>query len=134
MRGWHDQALQLRAQGLSIRQIAAEVGMSRGPVGELFKPRTFPPCGECGEPVSSSQSVVCHACYRANSVATRKRIVEMWAAGATWPEIGEELGWTRNRVSAEVSRIRRMAPDLLPHRYGDERRRNMAAARWGKAA
>jgi hypothetical protein len=79
------------------------------------------------------RSEACQACSERQAASVRQGIVEMWAAGMTWGEIGRELGWTKNHLSAEIGRMRRMGYDL-PHRRTLEQRTRIREGRWGKAA
>lgn len=53
----------------------------------------------------------------------RERVVVLWRDGLTMLEICEVIGWTRNSLGGEISRMRQAGYDL-PYRYA---RRKVAA-------
>lgn len=133
-----DEALRLKAEGMSVRQISVRLGVPRATVGDWVKSRRA--CPECGGEMGGHGHRYdrCGECRTAALKAvTRERaeqIAEWWAEGLTWTEIRQRLGWSANRMSREMGRMRQYWPGLIPHRYSEERRRNQREARWGKAA
>jgi hypothetical protein len=91
MSDWKIEAEKLRTEGLTIREIAARVGKSRGVVGEHFKPHYC----ECGNRRMHHRTR-CRDCWRALEAASRQRrlgrIAGMYNAGLPLREIAKALG------------------------------------------
>lgn len=114
MKDWKSEADLLRAEGLSIRQIAARVGKSRAVVGEHFKPAR---CA-CGN-VRDAGAQACHSCYDRERAAAHERyialIVEMYVAGVPISEMAERMGTTRGGLNDGINKARKRG--LIGYRY-----------------
>jgi DNA-binding CsgD family transcriptional regulator len=114
---WQVEAERLRAEGLSIRQIAERVGRARATVGEHFKP-TRCTCGtRCGHRFTR-----CNQCRLTADAAARETaedtLIRMWRSGARRREIAAATGYTVGTVDARVSVLRGQGVDL-PYRRPD---------------
>lgn len=71
-------------------------------------------CTECGEPVSkgATANTLCSACRSKAKHERALRIEQWWAEGRTLKEIGERLGWGRNRLTSEMCALRKVGYDL----------------------
>jgi hypothetical protein len=138
-------AQRLRDEGLLLREIAEEMGLSgtraawrlvnpeRVHEQELARnaykrqwekeaPRGN--CEDCGDELGIDSARrghrTCRTCYelrRAEVVDERaRRIVEWWAEGLTLKEIATKLGWTLGHIAQEFDRLREKGYDL-PYRY-----------------
>lgn len=115
---WRKDADVLRANGMSIREIATAVGMSRSIVGSHFCPSR---CG-CGK-TKHRKNARCIDCHRAHAKWVIDRRIElvagMWLDG--WPilDIAEALGRARQTGGAgpEMQEARRRG--LIGWRYSD---------------
>jgi ribosomal protein S27AE len=128
-----DEALRLKAEGLTIVQISERLRVPRSTVGDWVRPRRA--CPQCGGEMGAhghrfEHCGVCRlAKVQAGSRERAELIAVLWAAGATWGEIGAQFGWDKNRTSNEIGRIREYWPKLLPHRRTPEQRERMREAR-----
>jgi hypothetical protein len=115
MAEWHAEARRLRAEGLSVRVIAARVGASRSAVHEAVTPRRCPECNG----LAHSTSALCRACYREAEAerrdARRQRIAALWHEGKTLVGIAAALGTTPGAVKVAMVNMRKDGWDL-PYR------------------
>lgn len=135
---------ELRARGLLLREIGAELGLAVQTVSDYIndpdgtalegrRARLRGQCRKCGSATyngSASPPAYCHACYPASEMGRaaaarnglrqtdfnlRARVVEMWAGGRLMREISADLGITRGHLSVLMVRMRREGYDL-PYR------------------
>lgn len=152
-------ARDLREQGMQLREIAAEFGVSTSTVLRWTDPvkaerdrerarawkarnpdrrreldraaleRSKTPCPGCGEPCLRRTAAVCQSCQAA-AVTVRRGLIEgMWADGWTLREITAALNTTKATVAVEIARMRADGWDL-PHRRSA---RDLDAIRAGQA-
>jgi transposase-like protein len=131
---WKTQADRLRAEGLSIREIATRVGMSRSVVGEHFKP-SLCACGNRRRH-NRKQCLDCQRRARCEQHdALIQRVADLYNAGLPLREIARALGREADtdskaragqRVGPEVSEAR--ARGLIGYRVAVDDKRRKAAA------
>lgn len=142
-RSWRLKAAGLRAQGLSQTEIAKRCGVTPGAVSKALNPerakeytrranerrdperkrqqdasyeqRMMHPCAGCGRPVSRCAER-CRPCFIEHVQEDRRRIVEMWAAGASMREIAAAIGTSKVSLGTTMAEMRRDGWDL-PYRY-----------------
>jgi len=138
---WRDEARRLRAQRLSYGHIARVLGRPKSAVWRACNPdraremhyrynhapgrqeaknasaREHRPRCECGAPMAR-HATRCMPCNRAAEAALKDRVVTLWAAGMTTPEIATEIGWTTRSVRVWISTLRAAGYDL-PYRRPD---------------
>jgi DNA-binding CsgD family transcriptional regulator len=132
---WHAEAKRLRAEGLVWREIAERLGRPRSTVHAAVtninaRRRAYKrawdrenyrgTCERCGGVTAHrNRGRLCRACAdvrRAEPVHARaEQIVAWWAEGLKLREIGERLGWSKNRANVEVVHLRAKGYDL-PYR------------------
>lgn len=135
------QAQELRAEGLTWREIGERLGVGRSTAHEYVtdpdlsrhRERRFQragSCVDCGTPTDASHSepaLRCAECakpvaaelLRASWAPYQKLIEEMWAEGMTARQIGDALGWTFRNPGTHISQLRARGYDL-PHRRTPE--------------
>lgn len=132
MNDWHAEADRLRADGLSIREIAERVGMARGTVGEHFKPSL---CA-CGGR-RAHRHVQCWECRLAELAASRAAaeaiLIRMWREGAARRDIAAAIGYTPNVVGTRVCKLRAAGVEL-PYRRPDAIELGRSISRFKAAA
>jgi hypothetical protein len=115
-----EQAQRLRAEGMTVREIAEQLGVPRTTVGDWVKARRS--CPECGSEMGchghrSGHCRSCEAAYRHWRGEVLLSVIEgCWADGWLLREIGAALGRrSANPVGPEIDELRRRGRVSLRH-------------------
>jgi transposase len=74
-------------------------------------------CSQCGGPlIHDAKTEICMECRMDNRDFKYRQLERLWAEGKTYPEIQEEMGWTRDYLAVTMDRARDMGYHL-PYRY-----------------
>lgn len=90
---------------------------TRGEAKNAWDRENRPLC-ECGQPMGF-RSNRCADCRRADGIALRRLIEELWADGLTSRQIAEATGWKVRSMRAYISGLRAEGANL-PHRRSPE--------------
>jgi transposase len=119
-----DEAQRLRAEGLSVRQIAERLGVARATVGDWVKQRKVcPDCGgEMGGKAHRRGFERCRACCDRMYRERLDRWIAMRREGMTNAEIAAAEGASANTVASLFKRARREDPSVPRDPYMAHRR------------
>jgi DNA-binding CsgD family transcriptional regulator len=125
----------LRVQGLTQRQVAAELGVSQPTVQRWLDPgsaarsrersraakrRRRQACERCSRPLSYDRPAgVCQACRRSDARARHQRIARLYQDGQDPSEIARLLALNRNYVLTLLGRLARQGAVLPRFAYRD---------------
>lgn len=132
-------ARELRAEGLTIREIAVRVELPRASVHDALRGiehvrarriARSPECPRCGRPMTGFKpgrpTRLCGHCVQAAVDARVQRFVALWAERKTLREISIEIGWTYETTCVALDYYRKRGHDL-PYRHSPQAVRNIRA-------